>query len=90
MANTTSKQMSNQGFENVLRHAHNEVDASITTNGFLVGKSGHKITMSLATTNIADDSIVYSFYDGATLLYEIKTVHPNAQTLDILSAERIS
>lgn len=87
---STSKLKSNMSSENVLRSVHNEVDASITTSGFLTGKAGHKVTMALATTNIADDSIVYSFFDNAVQLYQIKMVYATAQTLDVLSAERIS
>jgi hypothetical protein len=90
MANSTSKPTSNVSSENALRGAYNEVDASLTTNTFLVGKVGHKVEMSLATTNIADDSIVFTFKDGTTVLYAIKVVYSTAQTLDTLSAERIS
>jgi hypothetical protein len=89
MANTT-KTPSNMSQENALRSAHNEVDSSITTNGFLVGKVGHKVTVALATTNIADDSIIYTFLDGATQLYQIKLVFNVAQTLSMLSSERIA
>lgn len=90
MANSTSKQASNLSNENVLRSAHNEVDASITTNGFLVGKVGHKVTAALSTTSIANDTITYTFFDGTVQLYQIRVVYPAAQTLPLVSAERIS
>lgn len=90
MANSTSKQTSNASNENVLRSAHNEVDASITTNGFLVGKVGHKVTAVVSTTNLANDTITFTFFDDATQLYQLKIVYPTAQTIPFVSAERIS
>lgn len=86
MANSTSKQASNLSNENVLRSAHNEVDASITTNGFLVGKVGHKIVRTIVSP-IVDD---YSFYDGTTLLYTLRITYNNASHDDVDQAERIT
>ena len=88
--NSTTKTASNLSSENVLRSAHNEVDASITTNGFLVGKVGHKVTTALSTTNLADDTVTFTFFDDAVQLYQIKIIYPAAQTVDFISAERIS
>jgi hypothetical protein len=90
MSDVTSKPASNLSSENTLRSAFNDVDSSITTNGFLVGKVGHKVTAALSTTSIANDTITYSFFDGSTALYQLKLVFPSAQTLPLLSAERIS
>lgn len=90
MSNSTTKSASQASAENVLRSAHNEVDASITTNGFLVGKVGHKVTTTLSTTTIVNDTVTFTFLDGATQLYQIKVVYPATQTVDFLSAERTS
>ena len=90
MANSTNKQASDACHENVLRSAHNEVDASITTNGFLVGKVGHTVTAALSTTNIPNDTVTFTFLDEAVQLYQIRVVYPVAQTLPLISAERIS
>lgn len=90
MANTTTKKMSDLSEENVLRHIHNTVDGTISTNGFLVGNVGHKVTAALSTTNISNDTVTYSYYNSATLLYQIKVVYSVAQTLSLLSAERIA
>lgn len=90
MANSTTKPASQASAENVLRSAHNEVDASITTNGFLVGKVGHKVEAALSTTNLSNDTVTFTFYDGTTLLYSLKVVYSTSQTLPFLSAERAS
>jgi len=90
MANSTSKRASDASHENVLRSAHNEVDASITTNGFLVGKPGHKVTATLTTTTVSDDTVTFTFFDGTVQLYQLKIVYPTSQTIPFLSAERIS
>jgi hypothetical protein len=89
MANATTKPPSELSSQNVLRSAHNEVDGSITTNGFLVGQVGHKVTAALSTTTVANDTVTYTFLDGATVLYAIKMVFPTAQTLPFTSAERV-
>lgn len=88
MANATTKQQSELSQENVLRNIHNAVDGTISTNGFLVGKVGHKVTAALSTTTLVDDTVTYSFYDGATLLYQIAVVYATTQTASLLSAER--
>lgn len=90
MSNATTKTASNMSHENVLRSAHNEVDASITTNGFLVGKVGHKVTTALSTTNISNDTVTFTFFDGTIQLYQLRIVYSTTQTLDFVSAERIS
>jgi hypothetical protein len=89
MSNATTKPASNMSAENVLRSAHNPVDGSITTNGFLVGQIGHKVTAALSTTSVANDTVTYTFLDNGTVLYAIKMVFPTAQTLPFTSAERV-
>ena len=90
MANSTTKPTSQASAENVLRSAHNQVDASITTNGFLVGKVGHKVTAALSTTTVANDTVTFTFFDGSTQLYQLKVVYSTSQTIPFLSAERLS
>jgi len=86
MANVTSKSPTNLSSENTLRGAFHDVDASITTNGFLVGKVGHKITRSVVSATVDD----YSFYDGTTLLYTLRITYDNAAHDNVNEAERIA
>ena len=86
MSNSTGKVKSDLSGENVLRGAFNDVDASITTNGFLVGKVGHKVVRSVVSSTIDD----YSFYDGTTLLYTLRITYNNAAHDEVNQAERIA
>ncbi len=89
MANTT-KQMSEKDFQQVLRGAFNDVDKTVSTNGFLVGKVGHRVTSTISTTNVANDTETYEFFDVSTSLYQIRVIYTDGGRTDLLSAERIA
>jgi len=89
MANT-SKQMSKLDSEQTLKGAFNEVDKSFTTNGFLVGKVGHKVELVISTTNVANDTETYTFSDSGIQLYQFKVIYVSGSRDVMLSAERIS
>ncbi len=86
----TSKSPSIQDGLSVLRHAFNEVDATISVNSFLVGKVGHKIELALSTTTITDDTETFTYKDGSNTLYAIKIIYTDGNRDTMLSAERIS
>ena len=90
MANTTTKPMSDSGFENVLRGAHVPEDQSLAVSGFLNAKVGHKVTQVISTTSVADDTETHSFYDGSTLLMQLKVIYTDGGRSTYLSAERIA
>lgn len=89
MANTT-KSLSDRDYEQAVQSVYNSVDATLSVNGFLVGKVGHKITQTITTTTIANDTEIFGFYDGATALYEVKVIYTDGTRSLMLSAERIS
>lgn len=84
----TSKRPSDLDGNQTLQNAFNDTDSSLTTNGFLVGKIGHKFTMTLDTTSISNDTEVYDFYDGSTFLYQITVIYTTGTRDVILSGER--
>jgi hypothetical protein len=88
--NKTTKKSSRKDGIQTLQMAFNDQDASITTSGFLTGKIGHKITLQIQTTNVSDDTELYSFYDETTLLYQIKLVYTGASKSQLISAERVA
>lgn len=90
MANHTSKPLSDRDSGQTLQSAYNDVDASLTTNGFLVGKVGHQITLTITQTTVPDDTEVYTFFDNATQLYQIQIVYTDGSRAQMLSASRIS
>lgn len=89
MSRTTKKGTRKDGMQ-TLQMAFNDVDASITTNGFLVGKIGHKVTLEIVTTTLLGDSELYTFLDGTQLLYQIKLIYTDADKTQLLSAERVA
>lgn len=90
MSTGTDKPIYQGDANNVLRHAYNFEDASVTVNGFLVGQVGHKVTMAISTTSIANDTETYTFLNGATTLYTIKVIYTTGTRDVFLSAERMS
>lgn len=86
MANTTSKETGRIDMENAIRQSFNTEDKSITVNGFLVGKIGHKVVRSVVSATVDD----YSFYDDVTLLYTFRITYNNASHDEIDQAERIA
>ena len=72
-----------------LTGAFNQVDNSFTINGFLVGKINNKITLTITTTTIANDTQVFSFYcDLTTLIYTFTLVYTDATYGTLISATR--
>ena len=67
----SSKTMTERDASQVQRFAFNDVNKTLSVDGFVVGKIGHKITRSIVTTNVANDSEQFSFYDSGTLLYTL-------------------
>ncbi len=87
MAHTT-KLLSERDANQTLQSAYNDVDATVSVNGFLVGKVGHKIEVSTSTTDTAGDTQVFSFFDNGTLLYELTLIFTDSTQETLLSAER--
>jgi hypothetical protein len=89
MSRTTKKGTRKDGMQ-TLQMAFNDVDASLTTNGFLVGKIGHKVTLTIDTTTVANDTEIYDFYDSDVLLYQIKLIYTDNTKTQLISAERVA
>lgn len=86
MANKIYKPFSDRDGNQVLKASFNDVDHSITINGFLVSKIGAKITRS-DVDSVTED---FSYYDNATLLYTFRLIYTDSTKADLVSAERIA
>lgn len=86
----TLKPLSNHDEGQALRNAYNSVDATFSTNGFLVGRIGHKVEMTISTTTVANDTETYAFSDNGIALYSIEVIYTNGTRETIISAERIT
>ena len=77
-------------FDNLqtLGQSFNDVDSTITTNGFLVGMVGRKITFATTTTTVANDTLSVAFSENGTALYTYKLIYTDSTQATIISAER--
>lgn len=86
----TSKQTTNYDYEQTIKRAYNDVDATVTTNGFLVGVVGRKVTQTISTTSVSGDTSTFAFSENGTALYSIKVIYTDGTQATMMSAERIS
>ena len=84
----TTKQPTKLDYEQAIQGSFNDMNSTLSVDGFIVGKVGHKVALAIATTTVLDDTEVYSFYDGATLLYEITIIYTDGSRGLMVSAER--
>lgn len=90
MSDVTLKRLSNHDADQTLRLSYNDIDASHTVNGFLVGVVGRKVIMAISTTSIANDTETYAFSENGTALYSIKVIYTSGTRDTLLSAERVA
>ena len=88
----TSKTLSQKDFEQAIRQAQNDVNATLSVDGFLVGLVGRQINVTVSTTTVSGDTSTFTFSEnfGATPLYAIKCVYTDGSQSTLLYAVRIS
>lgn len=89
MAETTKRLSDRDGMQ-VLQAACDDSTKTIAVSGFVNTKVGHKITLSISTTSVANDTETFSYYDGATLLSTIVNVYTDGTRTVLVSSERTS
>lgn len=80
----TDKVMSDRDFQQTLKLSFNDVDASVTTNGFLIAKVGRKVEVDVSGGSIA----IYTFLENGTTLYQYTLTYTDASRTTLVSAER--
>lgn len=89
MADTT-KPFSDRDANQTLQHSYNDVNATLGVDGFIIGKVGRKIDVTISTTTILNDSQTFAFSESGTALYSIKLIFTDGARQELLSVERIS
>lgn len=84
----TTKKASNLSAENVLRSAHVQETGTISINGFVSAKVGHRITLALTTTSVANDTELYTYFDLTTQIMQLRVVYTDGSRGTLLSVER--
>jgi hypothetical protein len=86
----TQKIPSDLDYSQNIQNAYNDVDATLSTNGFLMGKVGRKVIVTVSTTTITSDTETYAFSENAVALYSLKLIYTDGTRSVLISAERIS
>lgn len=85
----TDKDSTKRDMQGAIRMAFNDADHTIGVNGFIVMAPGRKVTLTVATTNVAGDTEIFNFYEKQTvLLYTITVVYTDGTRQQLMSVER--
>lgn len=90
MPNRTTKPLSQQDPGETQQYSFNDVDATHTVNGFLVGVVGRKVTLTISTTNVANDTETYVFSENSVNLYTFVIVYTDGTRTTLSTATRIA
>ena len=89
----TQKPLSHLDYEQTLQSSYNDVNATLGVDGFLTGKVGRKIELTISTTTIANDTEVYNFSEKNASnvyvpLYTLTIVYTDGSRAQLSSVER--
>lgn len=84
----TQKPLSDVDSQQTLQRAFNDVNATISTDGFLTGLVGRRIDLTISQTNVANDTETYAFSESGTALYTLKIVYTDGTRSTLLFAVR--
>lgn len=87
MANT-SKTLSGLDESSSIRQSHNPSLGTLTVEGFVASKVGHKITVTIGTTTVANDTETLNYYDSGTLICTIVSVYTDGNRTVLSTVER--
>lgn len=84
----TQKPLSHLDYEQTMQSSYNDVNATLSVDGFLTGKVGRKVELAISTTTIANDTETYSFSENGTALYALRIIYTDGTRAQMISAER--
>ena len=70
------------------QQAFNDVNSTIGVDGFLVGKVGRQINLTISTTTIANDTETYAFSENSIALYTLQIIYTDGTRSTMLQAKR--
>jgi hypothetical protein len=92
MANTT-KQGTRLDADQAIQGAYNDVNSTLGVDGFLTGKVGRKVELTLNGAGDVDASLyvteTYTFSENGTVLYVLEIIYTDSSREQLVSAERI-
>lgn len=85
---TTIKPPSDLDSTQNIQRSYNDVNSTLSCDGFLVGLVGRRVDLAIATTNIAGDTENYSFSENGVPLYTLQIVYTDGTRNQLLFAQR--
>lgn len=90
MPTDTQKKFSQRDADQTLQASFNDVDSTITVNGFLVSVVGRRVDVTISTTTNPGDTQNFAFSENGIALYTLKVVFTDNTYSQLLFAERVA
>lgn len=92
----TTKQPTKLDYEQSIQGAYNDVNATLSVDGFLTGKVGHKVELAVSDEDLGSGETlnkeIYTFKDKVdgvyVVIYEITIIYTDSSRSQMVSAER--
>jgi hypothetical protein len=85
---TTLKPASDLDSNQNIQRSYNDVNGTLTVDGFLTGLVGRKIALAISTTTITNDTETYTFSENGTQLYVYTVIYTDGTRTVLLTATR--
>lgn len=86
----TQRPLSNRDPGQTLMSSYNDVNGTMSVDGFIIGMVGRKVTLAIQTTTIANDTELYNFLENSISLYQLKIIYTDGTRSLMISAERVA
>jgi hypothetical protein len=71
-----------------IQRSYNDVNATLSVDGFLTGLVGRRVDLAISTTTVAGDTETYTFSELGTTLYVYMIVYTDGTRATMLYALR--
>lgn len=85
---TTVKPPSDLDSTQNIQRSYNDVNSTLSVDGFLVGLVGRRVDLTITTTNVASDTEIYAFSEKGVALYTLRIVYTSGTRDTLLFADR--
>lgn len=85
---TTLKPPSDLDSTQNIQRSYNDVNGTLSVDGFLTGLVGRRVDLAISTTTVANDTETYTFSENGTNLYVYVVVYTDGTRSTLLHAAR--
>jgi hypothetical protein len=90
MPNTT-KSNSERDYQQAIRFSFNDVDSTLSmAPEWVTAAVGRKITYTISTTSVSNDTVTRAYMEGSTVLYQVRYIYAETARTTLVSIERIA